>query len=69
VIEMAVWMRRWIGERVKVTLNNWPDDQHFEGVLIAAVDDKTYGGITVVKTDSNEHIICRGDRSVVLFEH
>ncbi len=58
-------MRKWIGEKVKVTLSNWPNDRDFHGTLIAAVDDKQYGGITVVRTDTDEHIICRGDRSVV----
>jgi hypothetical protein len=65
---MAVWMRSKIGERVKVTLVNYPDDVIRIGTLIAAVDDDAYGGIAVVESDG-DHIICRGDRTVIEFEH
>jgi len=65
---MAVWMRNKIGEKVKVTLNNFPDDVIRFGTLIAAVDDDVYGGIVVVESNG-DHIICRGDRTVIHFEH
>lgn len=65
---MAVWMRSRIGERVKVILSNFPNDVVRIGTLIAAVDDDVYGGITVVESDG-DHIICRGDRTVIHFEH
>jgi len=61
-------MRSKIGETVRVTLVNYPNNVIRIGTLIAAVDDDTYGGIAVVESDG-DHIICRGDRTVIDFEH
>ena len=65
---MAVWMRSRIGNKVRVTLNNFPENVIRFGTLIAAVDDDAYGGIAVVESDG-DHIISRGDRTVIDFEH